>query len=142
MEQRTVRDSTDHPAGRRVEAADRQLLGPEVQLAREGERLALRITDHGIGIPSHEQGKIFEKFYRVSTGLVHNTKGSGLGLTIVRHIVEAHGGEIVVESAPGKGSRFTILLPEPSSRGRAETAAPDPLAPADGGYRVAQNPHH
>jgi signal transduction histidine kinase len=114
----------------------------EVRLAREDERLALRITDHGIGIPSHEQGKIFEKFYRVSTGLVHNTKGSGLGLTIVRHIVEAHGGEIVVESAPGKGSRFTILLPEPSTRRRAETPTPDPVSPADGGYRVAQNPHH
>jgi signal transduction histidine kinase len=114
----------------------------EVRLALSGERLALRITDYGIGIPGHEQGKIFEKFYRVSTGLVHNTKGSGLGLTIVRHIVDAHGGEIVVESAPGKGSRFTILLPGRSSRSRTETAAPDPVAPADGGYQIAQNPHH
>jgi len=55
--------------------------------------------------------KIFEKFYRVGDPLVHNTKGSGLGLSLVRHMVQAHGGEVAVESTPGKGSTFIISLP-------------------------------
>jgi len=71
----------------------------------------LEVVDHGIGIPPHEQQKIFEKFYRVGDPLVHNTKGSGLGLSLVRHIVQAHGGEVSVDSAPGQGSKFTISLP-------------------------------
>ncbi len=59
----------------------------------------------------HEQAKIFEKFYRAGDPLVHNTKGSGLGLSLVRHISEAHGGDIVVESTPGRGSKFILSLP-------------------------------
>ena len=58
-----------------------------------------------------EQQKIFDKFYRVGDPLVHNTKGSGLGLSLVRHIVQAHGGEVAVDSVPGRGSKFTINLP-------------------------------
>jgi signal transduction histidine kinase len=82
-----------------------------VHLYRHNGGVNLEVVDHGIGIPSKEQAKIFEKFYRVGDPLVHNTKGSGLGLSLVRHIVQAHGGEVAVESEPGQGSKFIITLP-------------------------------
>ena len=82
-----------------------------VTTERRGAELAIELTDHGIGIPRTEQAKVFEKFYRVGNGLVHDVKGSGLGLALVKHIIEAHHGTISVESDVGKGSRFTILLP-------------------------------
>jgi signal transduction histidine kinase len=82
-----------------------------VHLGQKGDFLTLSVTDHGIGIPSEEQSKIFEKFYRVSTGLVHDVKGNGLGLSLVAHIVKAHHGRVTVESEPGRGSTFTIHLP-------------------------------
>jgi len=82
-----------------------------VHLYRHNGGVKLEVVDHGIGIPAKEQHKIFEKFYRVGDPLVHNTKGSGLGLSLVRHIVRAHGGEVGVESEPGQGSKFIITLP-------------------------------
>jgi signal transduction histidine kinase len=90
-------------------SAGKKYLG--VHLYRRGGNVNLEVEDHGIGIPAKEQLKIFEKFYRVGDPLVHNTKGSGLGLSLVRHIVLAHGGQVAVESAPGRGSKFIIILP-------------------------------
>src|SRR5215475_5804243 len=82
-----------------------------VSLYRNRDWVNLEVMDHGIGIPRNEQSKIFDKFYRVCDPLCHENKGSGLGLSLVRHIVDAHGGEVAVESTPGKGSKFTIVLP-------------------------------
>lgn len=82
-----------------------------VDLAREGKRVALRVRDEGPGVPFEEQKKIFNKFVRGSAGRASSVKGSGIGLAMVRHTVRAHGGEVRVESRPGEGSTFTILLP-------------------------------
>jgi len=90
-------------------SADDKFLG--VRLHRSDHVVKLEVADHGIGIARSEQAKIFEKFYRVGDPLVHDTKGSGLGLSLVRHIARAHGGDVEVESTPGQGSKFTLSLP-------------------------------
>src|SRR5215813_5133996 len=90
-------------------SSDEKYLG--VKLYRENGVVKLVVADHGIGISRRDQSKIFEKFYRAGDPLVHNTKGSGLGLSLVRHITDAHGGDITVESTPGKGSTFVLSLP-------------------------------
>jgi len=100
---------------------DRKFIG--VNLFRDNGLVKLEVEDHGIGIPASEQSKIFEKFYRVGDPLVHNTKGSGLGLSLVRHIVQAHGGEVMVDSAPGRGSKFTITLPVNSGANASKTVS-------------------
>jgi signal transduction histidine kinase len=82
-----------------------------VEGADEGERVAVSIRDRGIGIGEEHLPYIFERFYRVERNLSATTGGSGLGLTIAREIVQAHGGRLDVESTPHGGSTFTMVLP-------------------------------
>lgn len=82
-----------------------------VGMARDGGRLAIQVRDRGMGIPAAEQKEIFKKFVRGAASRASNIKGTGIGLAMARHIIEAHDGEIRVESEPGQGSTFTILLP-------------------------------
>ncbi len=83
----------------------------EVIIRRDENHLKMEVKDYGIGIPRDELDRIFEKFYQGSNAIRLSTKGTGLGLTLVRHTVEAHGGEVYVESKLGVGSTFTISLP-------------------------------
>ena len=83
----------------------------EIQVEPKDFAVLVRVSDSGIGIPSEEQGKLFEKFYRTDAGLASREKGTGLGLAITRRLVEAHGGTVSVESEAGRGSVFTVSLP-------------------------------
>lgn len=76
-----------------------------------GSKIVIKVSDNGIGIPVREYKKIFEKYYRVSTGDMHNTKGVGIGLYYIKMVVKAHQGSISVKSESGKGSTFSISLP-------------------------------
>jgi signal transduction histidine kinase len=82
-----------------------------VESAQEGSGISIAVRDRGPGIEAGEQQRIFEKFARGSAALKSNIKGTGIGLSMARHIVRAHGGEIRLGSLPGKGSTFTIFLP-------------------------------
>ncbi|MFC1964357.1 sensor histidine kinase [Chloroflexota bacterium] len=80
--------------------------------ARQQENcVEVAVTDTGEGIPAEDLPNIFERFYRVDKSRARTTGGSGLGLTIAKRLVEAHGGKIGVQSEPGKGSRFWFTVP-------------------------------
>jgi len=90
--------------------------GGSVMLEVDGDGEArLRVSDTGIGIPLQDQGRVFERFYRVDEGRARPSGGTGLGLSIVRHVAELHGGRVTLQSELDEGSIFTVFLPRPPS---------------------------
>lgn len=85
-----------------------------VEIACDDDAVVLRVSDTGIGIPSKDIPRIFERFYRVDRARSRETGGTGLGLAIVKHVVENHGGKIDVESELGRGTTFVVTFPTPS----------------------------
>ena len=87
----------------------------EVDATVERGTVCISVRDHGIGIPSRDLERIFERFYRVDRARSRATGGTGLGLSIVRHVAQAHGGDVTVESVEGEGSTFRLRVPLPST---------------------------
>jgi signal transduction histidine kinase len=83
----------------------------EIEGFTQNDNIFIKVSDNGIGINKLDQKHVFDKFYRASTGNIHKFKGLGLGLYYVKKIAEAHHGDVEVNSKPGKGSTFTVMLP-------------------------------
>jgi two-component system phosphate regulon sensor histidine kinase PhoR len=88
-----------------------------ISTANEENRIKIAVSDNGIGLSPEEQKHIFDKYYRVSTGNVHDVKGFGLGLSYVKLIAKAHNGSVQVKSEWNNGSVFEIDLPLPPKKG-------------------------
>jgi two-component system phosphate regulon sensor histidine kinase PhoR len=82
-----------------------------VRVSQVDGKIKISVSDKGVGIPASEHQKIFEKFYRGSGAQAKKTRGSGIGLAITKQVAEMHGGEVEVESEPGKGSTFRLVIP-------------------------------
>jgi signal transduction histidine kinase len=83
-----------------------------IRLQEQGSVITLTVEDNGLGIAKEYHGKIFEKFFRVPSGDLHNIKGYGLGLSYVAGVIRNHNGKISLESEPGSGSKFIVTLPK------------------------------
>ena len=97
-----------------------------VSAGARGGRVTVSVADRGIGISPRDQKRVFEKFVRLETGLVHDVKGAGLGLSLVEQIMRAHGGRVELVSTAGEGSTFTLVLP--AAEGVVEAARLEPGA--------------
>ncbi|GAB3192277.1 sensor histidine kinase [Nesterenkonia suensis] len=132
--------------------AFRNLIDNAVRYSPEGTRIGVglssrdgiaqvTITDQGIGISPEDQERIFERFYRVDAARSRQTGGTGLGLSIVKHVITNHGGEVSLWSQQGRGSTFTVRIPEleeGQGPGEPQDGAPADSAPADvGGPRAS-----
>jgi two-component system sensor histidine kinase SenX3 len=82
----------------------------QVRVTQVNGWIDIAVTDNGMGIPEAEQQKIFEKFYRGSNAVAGKIRGSGIGLSLTRHVAEMHGGDVLVRSEPGQGSTFTLRI--------------------------------
>jgi signal transduction histidine kinase len=102
---------------------------PEIEVVGDRQDGCVRVVvkDHGIGIAREARGHLFEKFYRVNNPELHNVAGTGIGLYLVRQVVEGHGGRVEVKSQPGEGSAFEIELPV------AAGTTPPPVGEGQGG---------
>jgi signal transduction histidine kinase len=87
-------------------------------------RVQVSVTDHGIGIDPHDLPHVFEPFYRGRRAIDSQARGSGVGLSVVRHVIEAHQGRVSIESRPGAGTTLAIDLPAADPHGSADPAAP------------------
>ena len=89
-------------------------VGGKVTIAAfpDNDGVTFVVTDSGIGIPTHDLDRIFERFYRVDRARARGTGGTGLGLSIVRHVTSNHGGAVTVESREGEGSTFRLHIPD------------------------------
>jgi signal transduction histidine kinase len=129
------------------------LLNNAVKYSREHKRVAIcvarhrqggqsgvtiAVSDRGIGIPPDDRARVFDSFFRGSHEVVRSTRGSGLGLTLVQHIVAGHNGEVWVDSTLGQGSTFTIYLPGSDDRDSRKSGpqARHPIRSAEIDYRV------
>lgn len=92
-------------------------------IGNENDSVFIEVLDKGIGISEEDQQKVFDKFYRVSSGLVHTTKGTGLGLSLVKQIMDAHKGKIILRSKIGEGSNFKLMFPKNSQLNSGEKNA-------------------
>ncbi len=99
--------------------------GEPVEVGAEivGENVAVIVRDHGIGIPSRDLERIFERFYRVDRARSRETGGTGLGLAIVRHVAQVHGGDVTVQSSEGRGFDLHALAPARERRASALSEA-------------------
>jgi signal transduction histidine kinase len=83
----------------------------DIQVGQSGGQVFIEVSDKGIGIPQDELGRVFEKFYQAKNAVKLSARGTGLGLTLVKHTAEAHGGEVSVKSRIGEGSTFRLVFP-------------------------------